>query len=317
MSAAFEVEGLARSFGVGRRRVDALVDVSFSVERGSIVALLGSNGAGKTTLTKILSTLLLPTAGRACVLGHDVVRETAAARARTTVIFGGDRGLYTRLSGRENLRFFGMLAGVGRRDLRSRLSGALEQVGLAEAADRRVETYSRGMRQRLHIAVGLIAEPLVLLLDEPTLGLDPVEADRLRLTVAGLRDRGATVLLTSHQLLDVERLADRVVMLAQGQVVGDLSLPDFVASAGYVAVIELRGRGAAPELGACLGAGLTVDRTQRSGNTWSTELRLQEWNAELFGAMALLLTGVEITDMRLRPARLDEAFAKLATPSGT
>ncbi len=177
---AIEVDGLSRVFGVRGETVRALDDVTFAVPAGQCVALLGVNGAGKTTLAKVLSTLLLPTAGTARVHGYDVVADTAVVRGLVSVVFGGDRGLYTMLTGAENMAYFGMLAGIRRKDVRTRVPELLAQVGLDDAADRRVETYSKGMKQRLHVAAGLVADPQVLFLDEPTVGLDPNEAGRLR-----------------------------------------------------------------------------------------------------------------------------------------
>jgi ABC-2 type transport system ATP-binding protein len=315
VTVAVEVDGVSRSFGSGDKAVPALTDVSFAAEAGSVLAVLGANGAGKTTLTKILSTLLLPSAGTARVLGHDVARDPMAVRAVTSVIFGGDRGLYTRLTGRANLRFFAMLAGVGRRELATRMPEVLDQVGLAGAADRRVETYSKGMRQRLHIAIGIVARPQVLLLDEPTVGLDPLEAQRLRGSVRQMRDAGTTVLLTSHYLLDVEELADRVLLLDRGRVVHDGPLAGFAAQAGYAAVVELRARGPVPDFAAMLPATAALDRVEGQDDPqgWLATLRLRGWGGEVFRDLGTLLEAVDVLDVQVRPARLEEAYARLSS----
>ena len=156
--------------------VVALDGVSMDIKAGEIHGLLGPNGAGKTTLVKVLSTVLLPTSGSASILGHDVVRETAAVRARIGIVLGGDRGFYLRLTGRQNLEYWAALYKVPASTAARRVSELLEQVGLTDRADYLVETYSRGMKQRLHLARGLVADARVLFLDEPTTGLDPIAA---------------------------------------------------------------------------------------------------------------------------------------------
>jgi ABC-2 type transport system ATP-binding protein len=315
VAAAIELDRVSRSFKVGTALHHALQEVSFAVDAGTVSAVLGPNGAGKTTLAKILSTLLLPSAGSARVLGRDVVSDAAEVRVATSVIFGGERGLYPRLTGRANLRFLGMLAGVGRRELAARVPAMLEQVGLLDAADRRVETYSKGMRQRLHIAIGLISRPRVLLLDEPTIGLDPIEAQRLRQSVRELRGEGVTVLLTSHYLLDVEELADRVVLLDHGRVVSDVALAAFVSEAGYAAVVEVRARGPLPGLDR-LAAGAEVTRSELAGGEWQVVAKLRTWDADVFSELGRLLESVDVLDVQVRPARLEEAYARLAERTG-
>jgi ABC-2 type transport system ATP-binding protein len=191
------------STGVLRRRsldVEAVRGVSFSVERGELFGLLGPNGAGKTTTIKMLITLLLPTSGEARVLGHDVVANPREVRKRLGYVFGGDRGLYERLSALDNLRYFAELYGVSGRDGRRRVDEVLELVGLRGRERERVEGYSRGMRQRLHIARGILHDPEVVFLDEPTIGVDPVGARELRTLMANLIAAGKTVLLTTHYM---------------------------------------------------------------------------------------------------------------------
>lgn len=311
-SPAIELESLTRVYKTPQRDVVALDDVSLAVAQGEIVGVLGENGAGKTTLAKILSTLLHPTNGTARICGHDVVSEARQVRELTTAVFGGDRGLYPMLSGRENLRYFGVVHGVSSRELRARMPELLEVAGLAEAADRRVETYSKGMRQRLHICIGFLTRPQVLLLDEPTVGLDPRESARLRETIAGFPANGTTVLLTSHNLLDVERLAQRVVMLSLGRVVHDLSLERFRRLAGYDAVVTIRlppGSKLGSKL-AHLGA-----RLQPTPNDVIVTIAIERWSPSLLGDVSAALHGQTILGFDVRPSTLDEAFISAIDPS--
>src|SRR6185312_3812258 len=175
--------------------------------------------AGKTTTIKMLITLLLPTAGEARVLGLDVVRQAHEVRRRIGYVFGGERGLYERLSGLDNLRYFAELYGVSGKAQRARIDEVLELVGLRGRERERVEGYSRGMRQRLHIARGILHDPEVVFLDEPTIGVDPVGARALRSTIAGLVEAGKTVLLTTHYMFEADALCDRIAVIAKGEIV--------------------------------------------------------------------------------------------------
>ncbi|MFD0163276.1 ABC transporter ATP-binding protein [Streptomyces decoyicus] len=309
---AIAVEHLGRAFTDRRHEIVALRDVSFQVGAGEIVGLLGSNGAGKTTLTKILATLLLPTTGTARIFGHDVTSDLREVRRMTGVVLGGDRGLYAKLGGRDNLRFFAMLAGVGRRGLSAKLDAALEQVGLVGAADRAVETYSKGMRQRLHIAIGMIAEPRVLLLDEPTVGLDPVEAERLRAAVAALRDTGVSVLLTSHYLLDIERLASRVIILADGTLAADLPVEEFARQAGYTATVTVRGTGSPPDGGAVASPDIAVGSVDVADGSWTLQLHVRDWSVGSFGLLEQALAHVSVLDVSIEPVRLEDVYSHVA-----
>ncbi|MER7420191.1 ABC transporter ATP-binding protein [Micromonospora peucetia] len=197
----------------------ALGGVSLTVDDSEILGLLGPNGAGKTTLVKILSTVLLPTSGTARVLGKDVSTEARAVRENVGVVFGGERGLYPRISARQNLAFWAALYRLDRRTARNRCQELLERMGLADRADEPVETFSRGMKQRLHLARGLIHGPRVLFLDEPTTGMDPVAAHDFRALVRELRQEGRTVVLTTHDMAEAEALCDRVTLIDHGRLV--------------------------------------------------------------------------------------------------
>ncbi|MCA2217911.1 ABC transporter ATP-binding protein [Jidongwangia harbinensis] len=225
MGIAVEAEDLRRTYrsrtGWARARrteVDAVRGISFSIERGELFGLLGPNGAGKTTTIKMLNTLLIPTSGRARVCGYDVVADTREVRRRIGYVFGGDRGLYDRLSGLDNLRYFAELYGVPPREQKRRIGELLDLVRLTGRERERVEGYSRGMRQRLHIARGLLHRPEVLFLDEPSIGVDPVAARELRGAVADLAAAGTTVLLTTHYMAEADELCDRIAVIADGAI---------------------------------------------------------------------------------------------------
>jgi ABC-2 type transport system ATP-binding protein len=249
--AVVEVERLARTYrtstGILRRRtveVEAVRGVSFEIAEGELFGLLGPNGAGKTTTIKMLITLLLPTSGTARVLGFDVARDPREVRQRIGYVFGGDRGLYERLSALDNLRYFAELYGVEPREQRARIGHLLELVGLRGRERERVEGYSRGMRQRLHIARGLLHDPPVVFLDEPTIGVDPVGARELRATIASLVEAGKTVLLTTHYMFEADALCDRIAVIAQGTIVAEGTPADLKQAVAERTVVEIEAYGA-------------------------------------------------------------------------
>ena len=244
--AVIEVEELTRRYrsrtGTFRRRtaiVEALRGVSFAVERGELFGLLGPNGAGKTTMIKVLTTLLLPSSGSARVLGFDVRRQARQIRGKVGYVFGGDRGLYDRLSAYDNLRYFADLYRVPPRDRRMRIDSLLEMVELKGRERERVETYSRGMRQRLHIARGLLHDPEILFLDEPTIGLDPVGARELRDTIGGLHQAGKTILLTTHYMYEADALCQRIAVIANGRFVATGTPSDLKEVVGDHTIVEI------------------------------------------------------------------------------
>lgn len=215
-------DGLRRVFGEGQGVKVAVNGISFEVRKGEIFGILGPNGAGKTTTIKMLCTLLKPTSGKAEVLGIDVSddRRTRELRSRINMVSGGERGLYYRLTGRQNLRYFADLYRVPSSLKEERVQKALDMVRMTDAADKRVETYSRGMKQRIHIARALINDPEVLFLDEPTIGLDPEISLQIRRIVRELSDSGKTIILTTHYMFEAEELCDRMILLKHGNIVG-------------------------------------------------------------------------------------------------
>ncbi|WP_019189866.1 ABC transporter ATP-binding protein [Levyella massiliensis] len=216
---AIELRGIGRNYEVGRKVIKAVDDVSFEVKEQEVFALLGPNGAGKSTIIKILTTLLAPSYGEAKVLGFDCYKERKKVRKEINFVFGGEAGLYWRLTGRENLQFFSDLYKIPYKISKNRIEELLETVGLNESADQRVEQYSKGMKQRLLIARGLVNSPKILFLDEPTIGLDPIGAALLRELIRNLNKQGTTIMITTHYMEDVEILCDRMAFINNGRLV--------------------------------------------------------------------------------------------------
>lgn len=201
------------------RRIYAVKKVSFKVNKGEIFGLLGPNGAGKTTTIKMICTLLVPDEGEAIVHGFSILDKPEKVRENIGVVLAPDKGFYERLSGIENLVYYGRLYGMNKKEAYKRAIELTQIVGLDKDAYRYVEEYSLGMKAKLSIAKSLIHDPPIVILDEPTVGLDPISARRIRNLILELAKSGKTILLTSHNMWEVENLCNRVILINKGEIV--------------------------------------------------------------------------------------------------
>lgn len=251
-----EVRSLSKSFTVKEgsplrktsKTVTALDGVSFSVRKGEIFGLLGPNGAGKTTTIKTVCTLIQPTSGEVYVNGHDVVKDSQRARQDLGVMLTGDRTLYWKLTGRENLEYFSALYHMDRNRARERIRELLKLVGLEERQDTLVENYSTGMRIRLSFIKGILHEPPVLLLDEPTMSLDPQSARLIREIIQDLRKDGCAILLTTHYMEEADQLSDRVAVIDHGKIIAMAPPDELKRSLMKSEVIEIEAQNIDPQV---------------------------------------------------------------------
>src|SRR5215471_17786406 len=300
---AVEASGLTKVFTRGRRtmlqrlRRDpdqrhthvAVDGIDLQVGEGEVFGILGPNGAGKTTTMRMLATLLEPTRGEARVLGIDVRREPRRVRARLGCVLSGERSVYWKLTARENLEYFAALYHVPPQDARRRIAHALETVELADRADDYVERFSMGLRQRLVLARALLPDPPLLLLDEPTLGLDPQAASDLRERVRDLRSEGRTVLLTTHYLEEADQLCDHIAIIDGGRIVA-LGTPDELrAHVGAERLVRLRVPSDAAGAEFCERLSLLGQVVHRSAAGERTELAVRADDPAAFIAGALRL----------------------------
>lgn len=214
MSSILEVKNLSKKYG----DFTAVNGISFAIQEGEIFSLLGPNGAGKTTTISMLSTLYTPTAGEASVAGHNVSGDPMAVRNLIGVV-PQELALYDELTARENLVFWGQMYGLSGRTLKTRVQEVLEQIGLADRAQKRIKTYSGGMKRRVNIGVGLLHKPRLLFMDEPTVGIDPQSRRAILDSVKELNHQGMTVLYTTHYMEEAEELSDRVGIMDHGELI--------------------------------------------------------------------------------------------------
>src|SRR5262245_19695658 len=303
-SAGVSLRGLARSFG----EVEAVRGVSLHIEEGETVGLLGPNGAGKTTTLSMLATLIGPSAGDADIFGASLCRDAWSVR-RIVGLAPQEVSLYPELTADENLRFFGRLYGLEGMRIREGADELLDLVGLVPRRDDRVATYSGGMKRRLNLACSLLHGPRLLLLDEPTVGVDPQSRDRIFDAIRELARRGKTILYTTHYMEEAERLCDRIIIMDEGRIVAGGTLGELLRIVGMGEVIELRGTDDALDAArlAAIPGVTKIERGERATRLFvESAVRALPAVAALVGTPGDGLRGVEIY-----PVDLERVFMHL------
>jgi ABC-2 type transport system ATP-binding protein len=297
-------KGFLRRETVAVKAVDGL---TLRVSGGHIHSLVGPNGAGKTTTIKILATLLLPDSGKALVGGFDVVKESRRVREIIGLVLAPDKGFYARLTGLENLVYYGRLYGLSKGEAARRSRELLELVGLAGDGGRLYEEYSLGMKAKLSIAKALINDPSIIFLDEPTIGLDPLSARRIRQVIRDLASEGRTILLTSHNMWEVESLSNKVSLIKEGRIVAEGSPSDLKEklSLSYRIEIEVLDPHGGVE-------GLSTTVGERGYPVISVET--SQPSEELVKIMdRLRREGLKVGYVRVHEPGLEEVFEKVMT----
>ncbi len=305
--------------GVLRRpknQVVAVKDVSFEVNYGELFGLVGPNGAGKTTTIKLLTTMLIPTSGTATVLGHGIEKDVTKIRERIGIVLGGERGLYTRVNAIDNLRYFADLYGVPVKIQGKRIKELLQFMGLWDRARDRVETYSKGMKQRLHLARGLINDPQLIFMDEPTIGLDPEIAKETRNMIKELIEKGKTVLLTTHYMFEADELCKRVAIIRNGEIVA-LDTPSGLKK--YImdtSVVEVEGFGITEKEVARFKEvpGVLAVSADLSENKQVLKIQTPK-GSEIISEVHEILKNSRIYDLKIKEPTLEDAYLRLVEGS--
>jgi ABC-2 type transport system ATP-binding protein len=294
----------------------AVNGVDLEIRRGEIFGLLGPNGAGKSTTIRMLCTLLEPTSGTAKVNGFDVVQQANDVRRSLGTVLAGERSIYWKLTGRENLEYFAALYHIPAAIAKKRVDELLERMEIKERANELVEKYSTGMRQRIAIAKALLARPPILLLDEPTLGLDPQAARNLRALIAQLKEEGHTILLTTHYMEEADQLSDRIGIIDTGKVIA-LDTPEGLKrKIDEREVIRLELTGWHDDLGDKLkslaGVENLTTRQQGEADLWEVNMHAQNSRATLPRVVeALSGNGTRLVNMNIVKPSLEDVFIHL------
>jgi ABC-2 type transport system ATP-binding protein len=307
MTSTIEAAGLVKRYG----KTVALDGLDVVAEQGIILAVLGPNGAGKTTFVRAIATLLKPDAGTLRVFGHDVVREPHAVR-QMIGLAGQFAAVEQAMTGRENLEMVARLFGQDRRSARANSAAVLEQMGLTEAADRLVRTYSGGMKRKLDLGASLVGAPRLLLLDEPTTGLDPRSRIDLWDAIRVLVDRGTNVILTTQYLDEADHLAGQIVIIDHGKAVASGTPAELKQRAGRnVVEVHVRDREDVAEASKAL-AGIGDGEPQIDESTRRVSVVVEGGTERINAAMkALDECGIALDDVALRQPKLDEVFLAL------
>ncbi len=330
MGVAIEARNLWKTYHTKKRKglfrsetetVEALRGISFTIRHGEVVGLLGPNGAGKTTTVKILATLLLPDKGEAYIEGYDVVKEAMEVRKRIGLLLTVEKGFYGKLTGRENLEYFGALYGLGGERLRERINYLMRLLELDKlgATDKLFEEYSLGMKARLGLARALLKDPPVLLLDEPTLGLDPPSARKIRRLVRDLARQGKAILYTTHNMFEAEIVCDRILLINKGVIVVEGSPQELKARLPKLRSIDILLRNGSPEAvkKAIVEAGFqpTVETTPEGLVQVRVSVRSPE---DVLGDLVRVLVGrgYDIVSLRISEPTLEDVFIYFSQSGG-
>lgn len=301
-----ETENLTKMY---KANIVANDNISLLVEKGEIFALLGPNGAGKTTLIKILATLVLPTSGTAVVNGYDILKEESKVRRSIALSTGRERSFYFRLTGKQNLEFFGALQGLRGRELKARVEHLLRVLGLWEHKDRKYMKYSSGMKKKVSLARALLTDPPVLLLDEPTSGIDPSSRHDIHQMIGELRDGGKTILFATHDMHEAEELSDRIGILKEGRLI-KVDTPDNLKNLFQEAVIVVE-----PARNLNLGDLESLQRLQSVENVLSQDGVIRIYSREpheiLDRAIRAIGARTPLRDVRIEERGLEEVFVRL------
>ncbi len=320
-----EVRSLSKTFTVKEgpvfrktsKTVSALEGVSFTVKKGEIFGLLGPNGAGKTTTIKTICTLIAPSSGEVYVNGHDVVKDSQRARQDLGVMLTGDRTLYWKLTGRENLEYFAALYHMDRTKAKERIQSLLKLVGLDERQDTLVENYSTGMRMRLSFVKGILHSPPVVLLDEPTMSLDPQSARLIRETIKDLRRDGHAILLTTHYMEEADQLSDRVAVIDHGKIIALAPPRELKETVMKSEVIEIEAQNIDPQIVEKLKGIANISEVVSSIEDASSLRGLIKVHStdgknaipEMLGV--LVKGGVEVSNLKIATPTLEDVFISL------
>lgn len=316
MEKIIEVKNLSREYELKKNnckkeKILALNNISFNVYKGEIFGILGPNGAGKTTIIKILSTMLAPTSGYAKIFGYDTFLNDIKIRNRINFIFGGELGLYGRLTAYENMVYFANLYNVKSDEINKKVNELLNLVGITEFKNKRVEIFSKGMKQKLQIARGLINNPDVLFLDEPTIGLDPVASNNLKEIIKKLKSEEKTIILTTHYMAEADELCDRIAILNKGNIL-KLDTPDNLKNVySKENVILIKAKKIPINIIEKIKSNLDVLFTDYNVLSDFDTLLINYDSNLTFNQILQILSEVEIYEITKRKATLEDAYIKM------
>jgi len=302
---ALRVVGLSKQYGA----TTAVNGLNFEIREGEIFGLLGPNGAGKTSTIAMLATHRRPSDGDATLFGHSARKEPY--QVRQMIGFAPQEiSLYPELTAAENLQFFGRIYGMNRAELGPRVEELLSMVGLYLHGDKRVGTFSGGMKRRLNLAVSIVHRPKLILLDEPTAGVDPESREQILNIIGGLRDNGCAILYTTHYMEEAERLCDRVGILSEGRLVAVGTLDTLLSEQDYAEVIEVRGLRAGIDLAAMQAWG-GVSRIERDRGDGMTRLYVKRSADFLLPLQKIISRSNQNVRLKISPLSLEDLFLHL------